>query len=141
MEAKEINIDQFNDYVYNAIIDDDEIIEYYDRSVNVKSTLEVINNIVDKIKTQYSDAIIYGIQKEGQKIGYFVYRDNVLVSFGISVRHRNKETLSLFWEEIKNRLGNEFHSLLYSHNERALSWLKKCGMKILFDHITVLSYN
>jgi hypothetical protein len=141
MEAKEINIDQFNDYVYNAIIDDEEIIEYYDRSVGVKSTLDAINNIVEKIKNNYSDAIIYGIIFEGKKIGYFVYRDNLLVSFGISVKHRNKETLTVFWEQIKNRLGNNFHSLLYSHNIRAIEWLKKSGMKILFDHITVLSYN
>lgn len=141
MEAKEINIDQFNDYVYNAIIDDEEIIEYYDRSAGVKTTLEAIENIVEKIKSQYSDSIICGIHLEGKKIGYFVYRDNLLVSFGISVQYRNKETLSAFWEQIKDRLGNNFNSLLYSHNIRAINFLKQGGMKILFDHITVLSYN
>ncbi len=141
MDAKEINIDQFNDYVYNAIIDDDEILEYYDKSVNVKTPLEAIDNICFKIKDSYPDALIYGIHVEGEKVGYFVYKDNLLVSFGISVRHRNKETLSLFWQEIKNRLGNNFNSLLYSHNIRAIEWLQRNGMKILYDHITVLSYN
>lgn len=141
MEVKKIDIDQFEDYVYNAFIDDEEIIEFYDRSANVKTVLEAIDNVCEKIKLVYPTAMIYGIEICGCKEGYFVFKDDLLISFGMNVKHRNKETLKDFAEAIKSKLGNKFSSLLYSHNTRAINFLKKCGMKILFDHITILSYN
>lgn len=141
MEIKKINIDQFEDYVYNAFIDDYEIIEFYDRAANVETTQDAIENVCEKIKVAYPDALIFGVEITGNKEGYFVFKDNLLISFGMSLKYRNKETLSTFWEEIKSRIGNNFHSLLYSHNIRAINWLQKSGMKILFDHITILSYN
>ncbi len=141
MDIKNINIDQFQEYVYNAFFDDEEIIEFYDRSANVKTTQEAIDNVCFKIKTAYPDAEIVGVEIKGCKEGYFVYKDNLLISFGMNLKYRNKETLFEFWEAIKRRMGNNFHSMLYSHNLRAINWLQKSGMKILFDHITILSYN
>lgn len=141
MEVNDINIDEFEEYVYKAFFDDTEILEYYDRSANVKTTQEAIDNVCDKIKVCYPDAQIVGVEIKGCKEGYFVYRDNLLISFGMSLQYRNKETLFQFWETIKQRMGNNFHSMLYSHNIRAINWLQKSGMKIEFDHITILSYN
>lgn len=141
MEVKKINIDQFNDYVYNAFIGDEEIIEFYDRAANVRTTLETIENVCEKIETTYPDAKIFGIEIDGNKEGYFVMKENLLISFGINIRHRNKETLTRFWDEIRGRLGNNFHAILYSHNSRGIGFLTKGGMKIELDHITILSYN
>lgn len=141
MEIKNINIEEFYYYVYNAFIDDHEIIEYYDRGAMVKNTEEAINNVCDKIKSCYPDAKIYGVEIDSIKVGYFVTREDLLISFGMALRHRNKITLAAFWEQIKSKLGNKFAAMLYSHNIRAINFLKKGGMKIEVDHITVLSYN
>lgn len=141
MDVREINMNEFSEYVYSAFIDDDEIVEFYDRAANVKTPQEAIDNVCDKIKTVYPSALIYGIEIHGNKEGYFVVKDNLLISFGMNIKHRNRETLSNFWDEIRGRIGNSFHAMLYSHNERAISFLRKGGMKILYDHITILSYN
>lgn len=141
MEVKLIDMDDFDEYVYNAFIDDTEILEFYDRAANVKTTEEAIESVLEKIKTVYPDAKIFGIEIDGNKEGYFVFKDSLLISFGINIKHRNKETLSIFWNEIKERIGNKFNSMLYSHNTRAINFLIKGGMKIVVDHITVLSYN
>lgn len=141
MEAIEIDIKDFDGYVYNAFVNDNEIIEFYDRAANVKTVQEAIDNVCEKIKVSYPTAKIFGILIEGNKEGYFVFKDDLLISFGINVKHRNKDTLAIFWGEIQSRLGNNFHALLYSHNARAISFLEKGGMKILYDHITILTYN
>lgn len=141
MEVKNIDINEFNDYVYNAFFDDKEFIEYYDRSVNAKNTEEAIENVCEKIKISYPDADIFGVEINGAKEGYFVCRENLLISFGMSIKYRNKETLSGFWNEIKKKMGSNFHCMLYSHNSRAIEFLKKCGMKIMYDHITILTNN
>lgn len=141
MDVKEINIDQFDDYVYNAFIGDEEIIEFYDRSANVKTVLEAIDNVCEKIRLAYPTALIYGIEICGSKEGYFVCKDDLLISFGMNIKYRTKETLQEFGDEIKRKLGNKFNCMLYSHNTRAINFLKKCGMEILFNHITILSYN
>lgn len=140
MQVRNIHIDQFEDYVYHAFIDDFELVEYYDRSVGAKTTTEAIENVCDKIEQSYPDAKIFGVEIEGEKAGYFVAKDNLLVSFGINVKFREKEYLSKFWYEIQNQIGNDFHAMLYSHNSRAIKWLETCGMKISYDHITILSF-
>lgn len=141
MEVKNINIEQFTEYVYNAFIDDTELLEFYDRSAKVSTTEEAIDNVCHKIKTAYPEANIYGVEIDNTKVGYFVKKDELLISFGMSIRHRNNITLKVFGDEIKSKMGNKFNAMLYSHNTRALNFLKKCGMQILFDHITVLTYN
>lgn len=140
MEVKKINIEQFEDYVYNAFIDDDELLEFYDRSVNAKTTTEAIENICDKIEQSYPDAKIFGVEIEKEKAGFFVVRESLLISFGIKNKFRNRDNLSLFWSEIKSKLGSKFQALLYSHNSRAINFLVKGEMRIVLDHITVLSY-
>lgn len=139
MTVKNINIDELKDYVYNAFIDDEELIEYFDKNANVKTTNEAIESVCEKIKSQYSDSAFFGVEINGIKEGYFVFRENLLISFGMNKKYRNKEVLSEFWEEIKKHLGNSFQAALYSYNTRAISFLEKCGMKILYDNITILS--
>lgn len=141
MEVKKIHIKDFREYVYNAFIDDIEIIEFYDRSVKVNTTEEAIDNVCLKISEAYPDAKIFGVDIDNIKVGYFVTRGDLLISFGMSIQHRNKITLSVFWDHIKSNMGNKFNAMLYSHNIRAINFLKKGGMKIEVDHITVLSYN
>lgn len=141
MEVKKIHINEFYEYVYNAFIDDNEIVEYYDRSANVKTTEEAINNVCEKIQMAYPEAKIFGVVIDNTKVGYFVTGDRLLISFGMSIKHRNKITVAAFWEQIKAKLGSNFNAMLYSHNLRGINFLKKGGMKIEVDHITVLSYN
>lgn len=141
MVIKDIDIDQLNEYVYNALLDDYEIVKFYDKKCNIETPIEAVENICDKIRKFYTYSFMAGIEINGQKEGYFVWDDNILISFSISKKYRNKETLSAFWKEIKKRLGNNFHCMLYSHNIRAIEFLQRNGMKILYDEVTILCCN
>lgn len=141
MTIKEINIDELSEYVFNALLDDDEIVKYYDKKCDMHTPFECVENLVNKIRKFYTYSFMAGIEINGQKEGYFVWDDNILISFSISPKYRNKETLSIFWREIKKRLGKEFHCMLYSHNIRAIEFLQKNGMKIMYDEVTILCSN
>lgn len=138
MKVISIDIDELRDYVYSAIIDDDEIVEFFDKNVPVKNTLDAIDSICEKIKRCYPYADFFGVELESEKIGFFVYSEELLISFGVCPKYRNKEVLSNFWDCIKKVLPEKFQCVLYSHNKRALDFLKRGGMKVMFDTVTIL---
>ena len=140
MTVQPIRIDELRDYVDAAFNGDDDILFYYDKKEKVKTIEQACENVVTKIKIVYEDSEIRGIKINGSKVGYFVYSDELLVSFGINKWYRNKAILSDMWEKIKEELGETFQCLLYSYNIRAIDFLKKCGMEILFDNVTVLRF-
>jgi len=141
MTVTKININQLEEYVENAFFGDNELIEYYDKSAGVNTIPEAVENVILKIQTQYPDANIFGVEIKGEKEGYFIYEGNLLISFGLNKYYRDNVMLPEFWNEIKKELGDTFQCALYSHNVRAINWLQRSGMKILFDKITILSTN
>lgn len=128
-------------YIEEAFKEDYELVEYYDKSVNVKNVEDCIENVIEKIKTCYPDADMFGVEEYGCKIGYFVCTTDLLISFGININYRDKETLDCFWKMIKKVVGDTFQCVLYSHNKRGINFLQKGGMIILFDNITILTCN
>lgn len=141
MTVKEIHIDELIGYVAGAFKGDDDIVFYYDRNEKVKTVDDASNNVVEKIRKIYSGSELRGVQIDGERVGYFVFADELLISFGMNKKYRNKEVLSEMWDEIKKELGATFQCLLYSYNVRGVEWLRKCGMDILFENITILRFN
>lgn len=112
--------------VREAFLDDQEILRYFDPTAPVTNTVEVCDNICDKL---FEYALDYQAKFIPIKGGYvFVAGDHVLVSFGMNVSMRNREGLTRLWNAINENLQRPFHCLLWARNTRAIGWLKRCGM-------------
>ncbi len=140
MIVQPININELREYVDAALDGDDDILFYYDKKEKVKTIAEACENVVNKISVVYEGSELRGIKINGSKVGYFVYSDELLISFGLNKCYRNKAILSDMWDKIKAELGDTFQCLLYSYNVRAVNYLKKSGMEVLFDNVTVLRF-
>lgn len=136
-----IHIDQLKEYIDAAFYKDEELLRYYDKGENIVTLSDAMENVYQKVKRNYPEAIIYGLKIKGFPAGYFVYYNTLLVSFGLDIQHRTSEYLAEFWGIIKETLGSSFQSILYSYNDRAIGFLKKSGMDIIFDNVTILQYN
>lgn len=108
--------------------DDDLFEKYHVQKCNfewaVISTLGMVHELSKERKVNY-----YKVIFKKEAIGYVVTFDNFLYSFGVAIKYRSKEVLSNYWKAIKEVLPKNFLSSLYINNERAINWLKKCGMK------------
>ena len=139
MKAVLLNNDKNKkEYIDTAFQNDFEIIELYDKDENVTDISEVCTSIFDKCKLIEKESLFYGVESEGEKIGYFVFQGNVLVSFGVSVNWRKSGILVRFFELIITHIGSGFTILLYSYNKRAIKWLEKMGMEVVAKEITIL---
>lgn len=128
------------DYINVAFAGDEEILQYYDKSQQVTTIADVCENVYMKLMNLYSDAVFMPFVYDGHKLGYFAYSDGLLISFGVNKRYRTREALQAFWDEITDALGQEFSCALYGHNTRGIEWLKKCGMQVLGENVTILIY-
>lgn len=138
MNAEKINIDSIKGYIYAAFKGDYECIGLFDPKYPVSSWEEAAQIVFDKIEGEYSDMNMVGLDRNGEMVGFFVYTKELLISFGINVELREETFLSKFWEIIKLTVGEPFQCVLHSVNKRAVGWLERCGMKILFESVTIL---
>ncbi len=140
IEKEFIAIDELMDYINSAFESDDELVDIYDPSVKVSSVKEVCENVYEKIESLIDPCSLIGVSIDGDKAGYFAYSHNMLISFGLNKKYRNREYLIEFWGMIKDELGDSFQCALFSVNKRGIDWLKRQGMEILFENITILNY-
>jgi hypothetical protein len=141
MELIVVDIENLRPYIGAAFINDDEIVLYYDKSQKVKTIEQAINNTFNKINIGYPISDGYGVELDGEKIGYFVKFDNLLVSFGINVNYRKKEYLSKFFDLIRMQFTGNFECLLYSYNSRAIGFIEKCGGRKIFENVSLFQFN
>src|ERR1700749_2240375 len=118
MTKKEVSLPELKTYIDGALCDDVDLLNYYDKGEHIDTILEACENIFQKIKHNYPDAKLFGIEDSGVPIGYFVGSGTILVSFGISLGYRNKDSLAEFWGYIKQVMGSGFQSIIYSYNDR-----------------------
>ena len=71
-----------------------------------------------------------GIYEGNNIIGYFVYTDKQLISFGLNIEYRQRKYLRSFFALIRTELGKGFCCWLHSVNIRGVRWLQKNGMII-----------
>jgi hypothetical protein len=91
----------------------------------------VIENTYSKL-IEYQkniDGVFKIVEVEGNIAGFVYYVDSVLISFGINKKYRNQKTLSLLFDNIKTWLNGDFVTFMWQRNNRAVEWLKKCGME------------
>jgi hypothetical protein len=141
MTKKEINIDELRKYVFAAFKGDEEIVSFYDKIQNINSASDACENVYAKIINEYADAKLIGIDIDNEVAGYIAYKESLLISFSLGVKFRKKDFLIDFWEIIKGELPNTFQCVLYSHNSRAINYLEKSGMDILFENVTILQFS
>lgn len=138
MKVVKVDIEQLMPYIEVAFEGDEDLIQYFDKEANVKTVEEAIENVKEKIKSRYEDANFMGVEIADEKVGYFVFYKELLISFGLNKEYRRKILLGWFSDLIKENLGQQFNCALYSHNKRAIGFLEKMGMKIQFNNITIL---
>jgi len=137
-------------YIEIAFTGDSELLNYYDKSINVSRTQDMVEDTCDKIlqyQNHFDVCSFYGIEINGEKSGYFfiVKSPDILVSFSLNKKHRNRQNLSMLFDEIKKVLDGTFLCFLNEYNTRAIKWLEKCGMTVsphkIENRIAVLNYN
>lgn len=139
IDLLEINEFELKKYVEAAYQGDEDLLNYYhidkyDFDGAVKETLNMIEQTSVGVNMKY-----FGVQIHDEKIGYICAFQNNLYSFGVNIKYRNKWVLIDFWENIKTILGNNFMTVLYPNNTRAINWAKRCGMQE--QQCVVLLYN
>jgi len=132
-------------YIRLSFEGDYALLELFDKDANVKTLEEAAWNVCEKIQSYTNGGvgayIVYHKRSIDEiPIGYFVYDVNnrLLISFALNKAYR-KTYSSVFFENIKSIVGNDFQVYLFSYNERAIKWLQKNGMAIVAKSITVLS--
>jgi len=128
-------------FVEAAFLLDTELLNYYDKGEKITSTQQACDNVMLKLNTNYADQNYVGVYDKGVPVGYFAYMLGVLISFGLNKNYRNSIYLKEFWKMIKGAIGTDFTCILYSYNTRGLEWLKKCGMEVQLDNVTVLHFD
>lgn len=138
MTTETIYINDLKEYIAAAFRDDYEIVFNFDPKYLVQTTEHAIDIVFQKIETDYSECYMKGLKNGNNKIGYMVYENDLLISFGINPNYRNASCLIEFWAGIKSTLGDNFQCVLFSNNKRGIAWLNKCGMKIVCESVTIL---
>lgn len=139
MIQRAINIKMFLHYLFHVFEGDDELVKYFDKDCPVEDWRDCCRGIDEKIRTNYPNATIKLVTDSHKPIGYYVIEGDLLISFGLHMDYRTKEHLMHFWGWINSEFLGSFSCVLYSHNTRAIGWLQKSGMKILFDNVTILT--
>lgn len=125
-------------YIDIAFAGDERIIDYIDPAYPVQSIEDASAVIYHKLLANYEEASFEPLEYEGQPIGYFVWMPGLLISFGVNVKYRKREPLDFVWGRIKECLGEEFSMSLFDHNTRAIEWLKRQGMQVFAERLTIL---
>lgn len=138
MTLKPITYSQLKEAIRVSFENDKAIFEFYDRNVTVNSLEDIVNDIYHKIG-DYGDIIILkGVYMGEELIGYVAKTNNLLISFSIAIKYRSKENTCEFFDLIKEDFQNMFYCYLWSINLRAINWLKKMGMEIIFNNNNII---
>jgi hypothetical protein len=138
MTARLVNIEELKEYIEIAFSNDTEIVDYFDPKYDLSKWEDASGIVYDKICLDYSQCKLTVLEINGNKAGYFVYNDNLLISFGLNIQYRNNEELGRMWNIIRSKVGEFFQCVLFSRNTRAIKWLNRCGMNNLLESVTIL---
>lgn len=133
--------------IRTAFDGDENMFKYFDPSVKVDSIDEIINNVYEKVLEHLDLFDAHFVHVEGGYFLYSVLHVPMLISFGLSIKNRNKRRLKEFWDEIIESVGDRFSCFLWSNNTRAIRWLISKGMRIEREvliegyKVTILKYN
>ena len=123
-------------HLYEAIIvaflDDKLLINKY--HVNVGSFVECVNDTYLKIIDADKEYPLewYVINDGIETIGYCITSKtySFLYSFGINIKHRTKENMVNWFENVKKLFIGGFTCGLWAKNDRAIDYLVRNGMNV-----------
>jgi hypothetical protein len=98
-----------------------------------KLVLSIFKKLLEYEETGGCD--FYDLSVENEVVGYGFNYKNILISFGVNKKFRNKEKLEKVFEIIKGKFNSDFETYMWERNERAVNWLKKCGMTEIESNI------
>jgi len=124
--------------IYEYFEGDSQLMEYYDPTSEAKTFDEAVMEIYQKLVDHSRERKCEFVR---DNIGYLFYADNLLISFCVKPKERNKENLAYFGNLIKATMGESFNCFLFNKNTRGIAFLERIGMKkvISNDLITQLS--
>lgn len=134
MTTKTIPYSHLEPAVRIAFENDKDIFKFYDKNVVVTTLDELVDDIVAKLKDYadvFPDTAFKIVVDKNKTVGYIVFKEDTLISFGLSVEYRQRKYLNEFFALIKKELRGRFVVMLWSRNIRAVKWLMKNGLKIL----------
>lgn len=126
------------EWIYIACKGDQDLLKYFDPAFSVRSTEEAADVIYQKIISNYPESRMKPIQYEGEVVGFMCWLPGLLISFGINIDYRKPGILSKVWDLIIATVGESFSCVLYTQNVRAINWLRRCGMQVLGENLTIL---
>ncbi len=139
MTEEMIHIDGLLPYLFATYEGDSELVAYFDPGCEVTDWQSCCSAIYQKIKANYSTATIKVVKDIYKPVGYYVIERDMLISFGLHKTYRSKNNLKKFWKLITSEFYGPFSCVLYSCNTRAIGWLQKSGMKLLFENVSILT--
>lgn len=141
MTTKLITYNQLKDAINLSFQNDKKIMEFYDPDVKVESLEDIVEDVSAKILTHGTCSYI-GVLDKNKVVGFFVYKEGQLISFGLSVEYRIRKYLREFFKLIKTELRGHFMVFLWNKNIRGIKYLNKHGMEIINknNYITQLAY-
>lgn len=140
-----IPIYRLRQYIERAFDGDDELINTYhlvngDFNTCVCSTYGQIL----EMGHWYTLECFALFDEDAGPIGYTVITpDKLVYSFGINIGYRSAAIVMDWWEQIKQRMDNEFGIPLWNKNVRAINFFLRNGMEVGYagpDHVTLIHY-
>jgi hypothetical protein len=114
-----------------AFVGDSEIQYNCDPDNPDKSQIGVVEDVYRKL-IDYEDLFIGNfivLNDDGKDVGFVYCLPGLLISFGVNKSHRTKGFLPKVFDTIQTAAGDNFYAYMWSRNERAVRWLKRCGME------------
>lgn len=126
------------EWIYIACEGDKGLLKYFDPAFHPTTPEEAAEIIYQKIVSNYPESRMEPISRNGEVVGFIAWLPGLLISFGVNIRHRNPEILSQAWDLIISTVGEGFSCVLYTQNSRAINWLRRCGMNLIGENVTIL---
>ena len=121
-------------YAFEGDKDISKYCDKNDKELEVeKLVLSIFKKLLEYEETEECD--FYDLSVENEVVGYGFNYKNILISFGVNKKFRNKEKLEKVFEIIKGKFNNDFETYMWERNERAVNWLKKSGMTEIESNI------
>jgi len=130
MTHEEISYNELAEVVRLSLIDDADLFSFYDPNVLVKSIEEIVLDMLSKAISHGENVRYFKVLFSGALVGYFFYKEKMLISFGIKKQYRVRKCKKHFFKIIKQVVGNNFTCILWNKNLRAIKFLIKMGMRI-----------
>jgi hypothetical protein len=112
--------------IYEFFKNDSSLLEYYDPTSAAKTNEEAAMEIYQKLVDHANERRCEFYRTE---FGYLFFAKDLLISFCVKPEYRNKETLRLFGNLIREKVGEHFKCCLFNRNTRGINFLERVGMR------------